>query len=166
MALKQWKDGISSIFHKYKYVILIAAVGVGLLMIPYEEKAEVQVISEHQENILTVEQQLAAVLSCVEGAGKVEVFLSQALGEEILYQTDENISSTGSGYDNRIDTVTVSGANREETGLIRQINPPTYQGAIIVCQGADDPVVRLRIVEAVSRVTGLGANRISVLKMG
>lgn len=166
MALTRWQNGISQIFRQYKYVILIAAIGIGFLLLPSVEKEDVQVISEPQENILTVEQQLAAVLSCVEGAGKVEVFLSQALGEEILYQTNENVSSTGSGYDNRIDTVTVSGANREETGLIRQINPPTYQGAIIVCQGADDPAVCLMIVEAVSRVTGLGANRISVLKMG
>ena len=166
MALTRWQDGISQIFRQYKYVMLIAAIGIVFLLMPSGEKTDVQVITEPQENILTVEQQLAAVLSRMEGAGKVEVFLSQALGEEILYQTDENVSSTGSGYDNRIDTVTVSGANREETGLIRQINPPTYQGAIIVCQGADNPTVCLMIVEAVSRVTGLGANRISVLKMG
>ncbi len=165
MALTQWKERISRIFHQNKYVIIIAVIGIGLLLLPSIEKTDVQVISEHQENILTVEQQLAAVLSFVDGAGKVEVFLSQAYGEEILYQTDEDSSSTGGSYDNRIDTVTVSGANREEIGLVRQINPPIYQGAIIVCEGADDPVVRLMIVEAVSRVTGLGANRISVLKM-
>lgn len=35
----------------------------------------------------------------------------------------------------------------------------------MVCQGADNAAVRLAIVEAVSKVTGLGANRISVLKM-
>ena len=53
----------------------------------------------------------------------------------------------------------------EESGLIRQINPPAYLGAIVVCQGADNNTVRLAIVEAVSRATGLGADKISVLKM-
>jgi len=38
-------------------------------------------------------------------------------------------------------------------------------GAVIVCQGADDPQVRLSIVDAVSKVTGLGSDKISVLKM-
>jgi stage III sporulation protein AG len=35
----------------------------------------------------------------------------------------------------------------------------------VVCQGADDPVVKLLIVDAVSKVTGLGADKISVMKM-
>ena len=30
-----------------------------------------------------------------------------------------------------------------------------YEGAIIVCEGADNPAVRLRIVNAVSDLTGL-----------
>lgn len=165
MELTQWKERLASIINQYKYVLLLIAAGIILLMFPANEKPEKQGISQQQENIITVEQQLSEILSCVRGAGEVKVFLSRASGEEILYQTDENYSTSTGGYDNRIDTVTVSGSDREETGLIRQINPPTYLGAIIVCQGADDPVIRLAIVEAVSRVTGLGADRISVLKM-
>ena len=38
-------------------------------------------------------------------------------------------------------------------------------GAIVVCQGGDNATVRLAIIEAVSNVTGLGADKISVLKM-
>ena len=59
----------------------------------------------------------------------------------------------------------ITDSDRKEEGLITQVDPPVYQGAIIVCQGADRGAVRLAIVEAVSRVTGLGADRISVLKM-
>ena len=166
MELTQWKEKTQMFIKQYKYVLLIAVIGLVLLLLPETKIAEDPVITSQQENILTVEQQLAAILSRVKGAGAVEVFLSQASGEEILYQTDEDYSSSADSYDNRTDTVTVSGANREENGLVRQINPPTYLGAIIVCQGGDDPVVRLAIVEAVSRVTGLGADKISVLRMG
>ena len=42
---------------------------------------------------------------------------------------------------------------------------PVYQGAIILCQGADSPSVRLAITQAVSKVTGLPTDRIAVLKM-
>ena len=38
-------------------------------------------------------------------------------------------------------------------------------GAVVVCQGAADPGVQLRIVETVSAFTGLGSNRIVVQKM-
>jgi len=35
----------------------------------------------------------------------------------------------------------------------------------VVCQGADDPAVRLAVSQAVSSVTGISTDRISVLKM-
>lgn len=38
-------------------------------------------------------------------------------------------------------------------------------GAAIVCEGADDAKVRLAIVEAVKAYTGLGSDKITVLKM-
>ena len=40
-----------------------------------------------------------------------------------------------------------------------------FTGAVVVCQGAADPGVQLRIVETVSAFTGLGSNRIVVQKM-
>lgn len=40
-----------------------------------------------------------------------------------------------------------------------------YTGAVIVCTGASEASVRLRIVEAVSAFTGLGSDRIIVQKM-
>jgi hypothetical protein len=40
-----------------------------------------------------------------------------------------------------------------------------YQGAVVLCQGAADAAVRLAVVEAVSKATGLGADKICVLKM-
>lgn len=37
------------------------------------------------------------------------------------------------------------------------------KGAIIVCDGAADPVVRLNVIEAVEAYTGLGCDKIQVL---
>ena len=42
---------------------------------------------------------------------------------------------------------------------------PVYQGAVVVCEGAERAAVRLAIVEAVSSLTGLGSDKISVIKM-
>ena len=55
-------------------------------------------------------------------------------------------------------------AARTETGLVRQTLEPIYRGAVVLCDGADQSGVRLAIVNAVSSVTGLGADRICVLK--
>ena len=67
--------------------------------------------------------------------------------------------------DHRKSTVLISGDNRAENGLLRQRNPPVYLGAIVLCQGADKASIRLAIVEAVTDATGLGSDRITVLKM-
>ncbi len=152
---------------KYKYVIIVLIIGLLLIMIPSVGKnnEETVVISQDNSNILSVEDQLSQILSHVKGAGKVQVMLRISIGEETFYQTDDNYSSSDGSSSEKRDTVTVTDADRNQTGLIRQVNPPVYAGAIIVCQGADSPTVRYAIVEAVSKFTGLGSDRISVLKM-
>ena len=42
---------------------------------------------------------------------------------------------------------------------------PVYKGAVVVCEGADHASVKLNIVQAVSSLTGLGSDKITVLKM-
>lgn len=43
---------------------------------------------------------------------------------------------------------------------------PEFQGALIVCQGGGDPAVRLNVLQAVSALTGLGADKISICQGG
>jgi len=38
-------------------------------------------------------------------------------------------------------------------------------GAVVVCEGAQDPAVRLNVTNAVAAYTGLGSDKISVMKM-
>ena len=91
--------------------------------------------------------------------------LTIAQGERILYQTDSTYTQGENSTDTRTQTILVTDSQRNETGLIHQKNPPVYQGAIVLAEGADHPSVKLAIVEAVMDVTGLGADKISVLKM-
>ena len=114
---------------------------------------------------ISVEDRLEKILSQIDGAGRVEVMLTIAFGEEKLYQYDEDTSVSDTTNSIRKTVVTVTDSQRNETGLIRQINPPVYMGAVIICQGAENPTIKLAIVDAVSKATGLGANEISVLKM-
>ena len=150
---------------EYRYVLLVLALGIVFMLLPQggvekkedEEPLEQEAISEE-----TLQEQLEAILSQVQGAGKVRVLLSEAEGKEIQYQTDEEERSQDS-YQR--DTVILSDSGRSQSGLIKQINPPKYLGAIILCQGADSASVKLALVEAVSNATGLTTDRISVLKM-
>ena len=59
----------------------------------------------------------------------------------------------------------VTNEERAQNGLVKQVIPPVFQGAVVVCQGGDQPTIRLAIVEAVADATGLTADKITVLKM-
>lgn len=151
---------------KYRYVVIVLLVGILLMVLPQREEntGEGQATSSTEETI-SMEERLEEILSAVEGAGSVRVLLTERAGESILYQTDEDSSQSGESSSRRSSTVLVTGTDRTDEGLVRQVNPPEYLGAVVVCQGGNDPKVCLAITEAVSRVTGLGADRISVLKM-
>lgn len=167
MDIKKVKNSVEKIFQKYKYVVLILLIGAVLMLIP-----SVTAGSKNQSTApaaetakYSVQEELAEILSGVKGVGKVKVMLKEASGAETIYQTNQDISVSENGSDSRIEVITVTDSQREEQGLIKQVNPPQYMGAIILCEGADDPKVKLFITEAVSKITGLGADKIAVLKM-
>lgn len=146
--------------NKYKYIALILVVGVGLMLIPSgrdrEEVAPIQNTPAIVQPLLADE--LEEILSNIQGAGRVQVMLTVKAGEQTLYQTDSPATD-------REDTVIITDGDRAQYGLVQQIIPPTYLGAIILCEGAEKPAVCLAIKDAVSKVTGLDSSQISVLKM-
>lgn len=152
---------------KYKYAAMVILIGLVLMMLPrYTNKADSHAAPVQAESYLpSAEERLCGILSKIDGAGEVSVMLMESHGEETVYQTDSEQGSKGEDISERHTTVTVTDSTRNESGLIKYRIPPQYCGAIIVCQGADDPSVRLAIMDAVSKLTGLGTNHISVLKM-
>lgn len=155
------KEQISGFIKKYRYMFLILLIGIFLMSLPDVAETEQEHTTGIQMPEPDLQESLADFLSKVSGAGKVDVLLTELEGERTHYQVDEDISQE----DVRRDTVVVTDANRVETGLVRQVDPPVYLGAVVLCQGADNAAVRLSIVEAVKSVTGLSSDRITVLKM-
>jgi stage III sporulation protein AG len=167
MDVASFSTKATEFIKKYRYVAIVLALGLVLMALPTGKKgvsASVTANTESQQDI-SVNEALAEILCKIEGAGNVRVLLTVASGKETVYQTNDSITDSESSNTTKIDTVTVTDANRNQTGLIKQINPPKYQGAIIVCQGAGSASIRLAIVDAVSKVTGLSSDRISVQKM-
>lgn len=168
MEIKDIMNRIGVFIKKFRYAIIVLLIGVLLMMWPSGEKEEIAPNADPLISVsepIKIQEELANILSQVSGAGRVEVFLTEAEGEQTLYQMDLDVSTDGTSNKTEESTIIVSDSQRTETGLVRQILPPKYQGAIIVCDGADSPSVRLAIAEAVSKITGLGTDRICVLKM-
>ncbi len=155
MAVKD----IRAVLKKYRGAVLVLLCGIALMCLPRQQETKKAAVPEVQQ---TLEQALEKILSQVSGAGEVRVLLSGQLSETKRYQTDDTQSGSG---ELRQETVILTGENRVQTALVRQTEAATYRGAIVVCQGAENPKVALSVVQAVAAVTGLSTNRITVLKM-
>lgn len=159
MDLETGKQQFITVVKKYQYVLLVVLVGVVLMLIPQSPR-ESQTVTQTEEVVeADLQMQLAAILGQISGVGKVEVLLTEAAGADTVYQVDTRQNQANA------DTVIITDRNREETGLVKQIFPPVYRGAVVVCQGADSAGVRLNVVDAVKSVTGLSSDCITVLKM-
>ena len=168
MEMKKITGKLHELTIKYKYAIVVLLIGLVLLLIPTKQSNPTETMKAPTavtgQNTFS-EDSLAQILQSVEGAGKVKVLLSIGAGEETVFQADTEVSSAGDSNNQTLKTVIITDSQRSESGLIRQVNPAAYKGAIVVCQGADSPSVRLAVTQAVSKITGLGTDSICVLKM-
>ena len=146
---------------KYAYVLIVIFAGLILMLLPSREAADPEPYVEAPKEVNSMQENLEAILSKIQGVGRVQVLLTEAQGSRTIYVQDESTSQDSL----KTDAVIITDSSRSQTGLVCQVLPPVYQGAVIVCQGGDDPSVRLAVVEAVCDATGLSADRITVTKM-
>ena len=167
----QWErlpQKAAELFQKYKYVLLVIAAGIVLLLLPLggEENPASGGTESQNENgeetfqVEEMERRLEEALSRVDGAGEVTVVLTVKSGARQILAQD----SSRSGEESSTSTVVVSTGSGTEDAVVLQQVYPQYQGALVVCPGGGDPAVCLKLVDAVSALTGLGADKISICK--
>ncbi|MDR1116805.1 MAG: stage III sporulation protein AG [Oscillospiraceae bacterium] len=160
---------------KYKYLLIIICAGIILLILPSssDSKAvsnEESLAGEQYEEykLGEVEKKISGALREIEGVGKTEVVLTLKSTMETVYQTDSQsnraLSETSDALDINVQTVTVSAGSGLQKALVVKRIYPEYMGALIVCEGGDRAAVRLEVTNAVSALTGLGSDKITVVK--
>lgn len=140
--------------------VLALAVGCLLLLLPMGGTGEPVQPAQTQESfdLTDFERRLEQALSAVEGAGETRVVLSLKGSERQVLAQDSREEQ------GETETVVISrGSSTQETVTVQELYP-SYQGALLVCPGGDDPTVCLKLTEATSALTGLGADKISISK--
>jgi len=164
-----WKfpQNWAQLLKQYRYVLLVLAAGIGLMLLPVpdgsgarKEAASAPGVDEQIFALDEFERQVAGILSDIEGAGKVQVVFTLKSGSrrvlaQDVQQDGEEMTST---------TVLVGKLSSQQESVVVQTIGPIFQGALLVCPGGDDPGVRLALIQAVSALTGLGSDRISICK--
>lgn len=150
---------------KYKYVLIVILAGLVLMLLPAKQEESPVSVDQQTVSQPDMQESLELILTKIQGVGKVKVLLTQAQGERTIYVFDESSSRSGDSESLKSDAVILTDAERAQKGMVSQVIPPVYLGAIVVCEGGDQASVRLAVVEAVCDATGLSADKISVLKM-
>lgn len=172
MRIKVKTESFQNLWGRYKYVGLVVLVGMALLLWPSEkgttQAAGARTACTDSSDASAEEERMTAILSKIRGTGQLQLMLSVQSGPEQELARDTELSYSGAvgspdDYTKRSDTVVISGDSGDEA-VVTGTTGPTYRGALVVCQGADDPAVRLAVTQAVSVLTGLSSDRISVVK--
>ena len=160
---------------RYKYVLLVVALGALLLLWPERdhtaagETALNTDTARGAEAVKTIEEDLEQILSKISGVGRVDVMLTVESSSELVLAEDTTLRYSGNtqapdDYDRSSTTVTVTSSGGGQDVVVTRERYPQYRGALVVCDGGENDSVRLQVVEAVAALTGLGTDRIAVVK--
>ncbi len=152
---------------KYKYVVLVLLIGVVLLLLPSGEEKKAEPIEENTDEayIEKIEARLCDMIASIDGAGPVRLMLTPQYGSRTEYHTDLHTDRDENSSSEDRKTVILSTGSAYDKAAVSAVRYPQFLGALVVCRGADDPAVKLDILNAVSALTGLGTDRITVVKM-
>ena len=161
--------GLRALWEQNKFVLLVIAAGAALLLLPAlsggsgaaGESAAAAGEEADAFQVEALEKRMEEALSRITGVGEVRVVLTLQSSPRRILAQDTQRTVEADSTDAALTTVVLSGGGTEETVTLQQISPQ-YQGALVVCSGGGNPSVRLQVVEAVSALTGLGADHISV----
>lgn len=157
---------------KYKYAAIVLLLGAILLILPSSKKAADEKntgqAGETSESTEKTEQKMEQILSDIHGVGRLQMMLTVDSGSEQYLAQNSELSHSGSSedtedYNRRTETVVVSDGDGEKA-VVTKSTAPVYRGALIVCQGAGNPDVKLAVTQAVAALTGLSSDRITVVK--
>ncbi|MBR5537062.1 MAG: hypothetical protein IKU58_04100 [Clostridia bacterium] len=168
MKHDQIQTYLHDLFDKYKYLLLICAVGLALLLWPQSETPDAQPGESARTEQADLELRLQAILEDMDGVGKARVLLTVAREGETEYAYDrsesQTVSQESSSQNRQQELVTLS-ENGGQVPVPLRRHGPVYRGAVVVCEGGDRAAVKLAVTEVIQSLTGLSADRIVISKM-
>lgn len=174
---------IRELVKKYKNILLILLFFVVAALIFFsggEKKTELK----GEEPVDTAryleesERRLTEVLEQMSGVGAVRVYLTLESGEEKIYATESRTnqqsrsSMTDGSGDKSLENnaegeetyLVLRGSGGEETPILLKTMEPKIRGAVILCEGGEDPAIREKVLKAASAALNISSSKIYVTK--
>ncbi len=173
MNKKTW-EYIRHFISKYKYALLVCLLGLVLAALPScgpkgveksEDKSDTAISYSSADELA---DRMGEVFSKIKGVGDARVILTLRSGYETIYVFNEDIRSSRNGTDydtSRSSELAIVSVSGEDKAVYSRIDYPQFLGALVVCEGGDDPIVQYQLTRAVSSLTGLSTDKIVIAQM-
>ena len=111
------------------------------------------------------EKRLEALLSEIKGVGRAELILSVEGSEEYVYAEETETASEQKDKESTEkfrNKLFVSEHSGSKDALVKKVINPRFNGALVICEGGADVLVRERVIKAVSAALDLPTSKICV----
>ena len=135
-------------------VIILLVIVAAIVLMGFDKKTE-QAEGDYAREL---EQRLSAVLSRIEGAGEVAIFITVGSDGEKVLASESIVAQDG--------TVTTIPVFSGGEPVVLEEKSPEITGVLIVSEGAYDLSVRFNLLEATASVLNINQSIIKVYTMG
>ena len=151
----------------YRYAAAVVLLGVILMLLPGggSETADGPSGAEAETfDRAAVQGEMEEILRAIDGGGELRLMLTVDAGTARELAQDVTAERGGESGKSRSETVVVgAGSGTQEVVVTRSVYP-RYVGALVFCEGGGSAGVRLAVTNAVSALTALPSDRITVLQ--
>lgn len=160
------KKKVTELFKKYKWPAVVLAVGIALMLLPLTAQKEQKVVSQNEDSfsLTKTQEDMERILSKIHGVGRVTVMLTLKSGNTLQLAQNNDYTEKEHEKKQNLEVIKLNRGSGTQEVVVTQETYPVYLGAVVVCDGADDANVCLSVTEAVSVLTGLSSDKITIAK--
>ncbi len=143
--------------------ILVAILGAVLLIVIFsgtKKESQVEYDNEIIEYVYSLEDRLSKTLNKVSGAGDVKVVINIKSGVQTVLAMNTVKKETSNGVEIEETPLIVNG----KTVVLKELLPE-ITGVLIVAQGADNIMVKSKLVNATKALLDIDSGKIEILTM-
>lgn len=122
-----------------------------------------------RQYVETLETRTEKMLLSIDGAGQCRVMITAEASREQEFAVDRNqtqdTDSSRQKSQQETQIVMFENNNGKKNALVRRVLEPKIRGVLILCEGAERPVVAERVTQAAKTLLGVSANKICVTKL-
>jgi stage III sporulation protein AG len=154
-------------------LLVLAPFGTGRTDAAPTKQQEQKTVEEYRTQL---EGELTGLLSSIEGVSEINLMITLESAGEKVYATEkrasvnllsDSLSASQKRVENQNDSedsyIILKSADGSESAILVKQLQPVVKGAAIVCKGADNEVIRQKLIETTAIALDLPTNRVSVV---